>query len=102
MPVESSDCPHLGREALRVRSLSMEEPLGESQEPRDYSRANETVVSEPSSPLRQPVPRCRSQPSVLHERKCLKRRRDEDRPALDFLKMKEVCISVSCTVPYYS
>jgi hypothetical protein len=52
--------------------------------------SGQAASSTPSSPgSLQRVPRCRSQPCVLHERKCLKRRRDEERPALDFRKMKE-------------
>lgn len=85
-------------DAFRLRSLSMEEPLSQ------LIRAGFTrdtcsmpVIpgsgshhSTPSSPRRQRVLRCRSQPCVLHDRKCLKRRRDEERPALDFHKMTEV------------
>ena len=50
--------------------------------------------SVPTSPRRQRVPRCRSQPCVLNERKHggLKRRLDSDRPAIDFRKMSEVMI----------
>ncbi len=55
---------------------------------------NTGTLSMPSSPRRQRVPRCRSQPCVLLDRKCLKRRRDENRPKLDFLKMKEVSLYV--------
>ena len=43
---------------------------------------------------RNKIPRCRSQPSVLYDRKCgIKRRRDHDhRPTLNFNKMTEVNI----------
>ncbi|ELU04150.1 hypothetical protein CAPTEDRAFT_219592 [Capitella teleta] len=51
------------------------------------------VRSTPSSPRRQRVPRCRSQPSLLSDRKGgLKRRREESRPTLDFFKMKETAL----------
>ena len=84
-------CPSDMRlEALRVRSLSMEDPIVGGSSDSESIDGEVNVESEPSSPQRIMVPRCRSQPSVLHERKCLKRRRGEDRPALDFLKMKEV------------
>ncbi|XP_014777131.1 nuclear pore complex protein DDB_G0274915 [Octopus bimaculoides] len=52
--------------------------------------ACKTSVSNPSSPRRQRIPRCRSQPCVLHDRKAgVKRRRDYDRPTLDFHKMTQ-------------
>ena len=83
-------------EAFRLRSLSMEEPisrLGSSVKGSCLTASQQgsrSHHSTPPSPRRQRVPRCRSQPCVLHDRKCLKRRRDEERPALDFLKMTEV------------
>ena len=86
-------------DAFRLRSLSMEEPISRfvfSGVGRGGTRSmpaipgSKTHHSTPSSPRRQRVQRCRSQPCVLHDRKCLKRRRDEERPALDFLKMTEV------------
>ena len=53
--------------------------------------ACKSSVSNPSSPRRQHIPRCRSQPCVLHDRReGRKRRRDYDRPTLDFHKMTQV------------
>lgn len=41
------------------------------------------------------IPRCHSQPCVLHHRRCgKKRRRDCDRPTLNFIKMTEVSESI--------
>lgn len=83
-------------EAFKLRSLSMEDTI--SQRVRSNSggsmpAVNGMIGSTPSSPRRQRIPRCRSQPCVLHDRKCgIKRRREEDRPALDFHKMKETAI----------
>jgi len=40
-------------------------------------------------------PRCKSQPSALLSRKCgVKRRREDDRPMLNFNKMIEVRLSI--------
>lgn len=93
-------------DAFRLRSLSMEEPASKRSISMCSSgagsmpaipgssggsrAATQGSASMPSSPRRHRVPRCRSQPCVLHDRKTLKRRRDEERPKLDFLKMKEV------------
>lgn len=39
--------------------------------------------------------RCQSQPCVIHERRCgVKRRRDEQRPSINFSKMTEVTVGV--------
>lgn len=86
---------------FKLRSLSMEEPLGSSSQPtptvsRTDMAGSMPVIpshthSTPSSPRRPRVQRCRSQPCDLQMRKCrLKRRHDDERPTLDFLKMKEV------------
>ena len=100
-------------DAFRMRSLSMEEPMtrrslsmcsaaGARSMPaipgcNTTTGSHTGTTSMPSSPRRQRVPRCRSQPCVLLDRKCLKRRRDENRPKLDFLKMKEVSIPSTST-----
>ncbi|KAI0243213.1 Protein FAM53A, partial [Lamellibrachia satsuma] len=95
---------------LKMRSFSMEEPIsttlcgargggggwgGTGNAGSVPVVSSQNVQSTPSSPLRYHIPRCRSQPcELLHERKSgLKRRRDEERPALDFFKMKEVSFS---------
>ena len=102
-------------DAFRMRSLSMEEPMTRRSLPMCSAAGARSMpaipgcntttgsshtgtASMPSSPRRQRVPRCRSQPCVLLDRKCLKRRRDENRPKLDFLKMKEVgsYLHISC------
>ncbi len=98
--LETSPLPNSNKhEAFRMRSLSMEEPKSlrglactnpKSTGSMPVIPGSQTDNSTPSSPRRPRVPRCRSQPCVLHERKSLKRRRDEARPALDFQKMKEV------------
>lgn len=57
----------------------------------------------PSSPKRHRIPRCRSQPCVMHERRAgVKRRRDEDqsRPCLNFSKMTEVSVLRSLRFHY--
>ncbi|XP_013383024.1 protein FAM53A [Lingula anatina] len=83
-------------EAFKLRSLSLEDQISEHTS--QCTSGSMPVMpgaigSTPSSPRRQRIPRCRSQPCVLQDRKCgLKRRREEDRPALDFLKMKETAI----------
>ena len=90
---------------LKLRSFSMEEPIsttlcgargggGVSNATSVPAMSSQNVESTPSSPLRLHMPRCRSQPcELLNERKFgLKRRRDEERPALDFCKMKEVSV----------
>ena len=94
-PLSSSNNKFDKFHAFKCRSLSMEEPISHAASG-CYSAGSTPVMpgsvrSTPSSPRRHRIPRCRSQPCVLHDRKCgVKRRRDEDRPALDFLKMKEV------------
>ena len=96
---------------LKLRSFSMEEPIstggrcsgssGVSNATSVPAMSSQNVQSTPSSPLRFHIPRCRSQPcELLNERKLgLKRRRDEERPALDFCKMKEVSGNVKCKIP---
>lgn len=53
-------------------------------------------VADPSSqvsPSKQMLLRCQSQPCVIHERRCgVKRRRDEQRPSINFSKMTEVSL----------
>lgn len=94
------------QDLFKMRSLSMEEAFSPApptpsqgggargKTPTAVSMPtlpHHAVRSTPSSPRRQRVPRCRSQPSVLCDRKAgLKRRREESRPTLDFIKMKEV------------
>lgn len=104
-----SNAQQRAMDAFRMRSLSMEEPMTRRSLPMCSSAAGARsmpaipgcntglhtgTTSMPSSPRRQRVPRCRSQPCVLLDRKCLKRRRDENRPKLDFLKMKEVTLAL--------
>lgn len=48
-----------------------------------------SAYSLPLSPCRNKIPRCHSQPCVLHDRRCGKKRRRDDRPTLDFHKMTE-------------
>ena len=106
-PVQGGTGGATGACYLKMRSFSMEEPIsttlcGARGSGGGWSSTGNTgsvpvmssqnVQSTPSSPSRYHIPRCRSQPcELLHERKSgLKRRRDEERPALDFCKMKEV------------
>ncbi|XP_067932488.1 protein FAM53A-like [Watersipora subatra] len=53
-------------------------------------------VADPSrhiSPSKQLLLRCQSQPCVIHERRCgIKRRRDEQRPSINFNKMTETAL----------
>ncbi|XP_046333037.1 protein FAM53A-like [Haliotis rufescens] len=75
-------------EILQNRSLSYEEQisLGAGSTP----CMSEHLGSNPSSPYRHKIPRCRSQPCVLHDRRYAKKRRREDcRPTLNFQKMTE-------------
>ncbi|XP_025093462.1 protein FAM53A-like isoform X2 [Pomacea canaliculata] len=76
-------------DALQSRSLSFEEHMSSGL----TSGSTPCVMgtgSVPLSPCRNKIPRCHSQPCVLHDRRCgKKRRRDTERPTLDFHKMTE-------------
>lgn len=78
--------------AFDNRSLSYEDQISSSSSAGSTPSVPMFIGSVQSSPHRHRIPRCRSQPSVLHDRKYgIKRRRDHDqRPALNFLKMTEV------------
>ena len=80
-------------EVLQSRSLSYEEQMPTGLQAA-ASGSSPCVVgsggSVPLSPCRSKIPRCHSQPCVLHHRRCGKKRRREDRPTLDFHKMTEV------------
>ena len=79
-------------EVLQSRSLSYEEQMSTGLQAA-VSGSSPCVVgtgSVPLSPCRSKIPRCHSQPCVLHDRRCGKKRRREDRPTLDFHKMTEV------------
>ncbi|XP_041368774.1 protein FAM53A-like [Gigantopelta aegis] len=77
-------------EILQNRSLSYEDQISSSSRLSSVSFA--MGVSSPTSlsPYRHKIPRCRSQPCVLHDRRFgKKRRRESDRPTLNFHKMTE-------------
>ena len=85
-------------EPYRMRSCSFDSPQGIVERRKGAPRRSLPVISIcdlPFSPCGLVVPRCQSQPSIISEQ-CkpntlfLKRRRGEDRPALNFFKMKEV------------
>ena len=82
--------------AFDNRSLSYEDQISSSASAGSSPSVPVFVGSVQSSPHRHRIPRCRSQPSVLHDRKYgVKRRRDHDhRPSLNFLKMTEVNFNV--------
>lgn len=82
----------LRSEVLQSRSLSCEEQISTGFAAGCGSTPSFVGAgSVPLSPCRSKIPRCHSQPCVLHDRRCgKKRRRDSDRPTLDFHKMTEV------------
>ncbi|XP_064601501.1 protein FAM53A-like [Liolophura sinensis] len=74
-------------DSFKKRSVSLEDRISGST---TLASVLSCIHSTPSSPCHHRIPRCRSQPCVLHDRKCgLKRRRDYDRPTLDLHKMAE-------------
>lgn len=81
--------------AFDNRSLSYEDQISSSSSAGSTPSVPLFIGSAQSSPQRHRIPRCRSQPSVLHDRKYgVKRRRDHDqRPSLNFLKMTEKRVS---------
>lgn len=85
------DVSYLKLHAFDNRSLSYEDQISSSSSAGSTPSVPVFIGSVQSSPHRHRIPRCRSQPSVLHDRKYgVKRRRDHDqRPALNFLKMTE-------------
>lgn len=80
--------------AFQNRSLSVEDEISYTTTSGSTTSVPGCISSVPSSPHRSRIPRCKSQPSFIRERKYgLKRRRDYDRrPALDFRKMTEVSL----------
>ena len=93
-------------EILQKRSLSYEDQISNSSQLTSVSLAAGDVSSPTSvSPYRHKIPRCRSQPCVLHDRRFGKKRRREcDRPTLNFHKMTEVMaarLSVSFVFRYF-
>ena len=86
---------HHKHHAFDHRSLSLEDQISTcSSSSSSTASVPAFISSHQSSPHRHRIPRCRSQPSVLHDRKYgVKRRREYDhRPALNFHKMKEVLL----------
>ncbi|XP_074641972.1 protein FAM53A-like [Tubulanus polymorphus] len=96
------------------RSISVEEAISsgvmtgvssvqQQQQHSGGSGSSSTIAS----PRRHRIMRSRSQPCVLSDRKCgVKRRREDDRPAVDFHKMKETAYqrrprSVTMSQPLY-
>ncbi|KAL3864054.1 hypothetical protein ACJMK2_005764 [Sinanodonta woodiana] len=76
--------------AFRNRSLSFEDQISSSSScSGSVASVPNSVKSMPSSPHRQKIQRCRSQPSFYRERKSGKRRKLHGRPNLNLLKMKE-------------
>ncbi|RUS79428.1 hypothetical protein EGW08_012805, partial [Elysia chlorotica] len=74
-----------GARALQNRSLSCEDRISGS------SGAEAGLSGMPGMACTGSIPRCHSQPCVLHHRRCgKKRRRNCDRPTLNFNKMTEV------------
>ncbi|XP_064631389.1 protein FAM53A-like [Lineus longissimus] len=94
---------HFRFNVFQTRSHSMEEQISQSSGQSVSMTAGsmpimtEDIPSVPSSPRRQHIQRCRSQPCVLNERRGrMKRRREEDnRPKIDFLKMTETAYEFS-------
>lgn len=80
--------------AFKNRSLSFEDEISCSNASGSTSSVQTAHHHYHHHHHRNRIPRCRSQPSVLYDRKCgIKRRRDYDhRPNLNFHKMKEVIL----------